>query len=178
MKILRAVIDVAVAEAIIEHPKYFTPRGVEHARNAIVQKIMKALRDGDKTEPDSAPIIEPPRFQLVPITSREGRAYCWLRELAGAVPPTPIGDNYALPPCANIPAVMALADIADDAPRYFITDKKQRAAWHNFFEETLPSIGRRSRVQVFLGEDGVWFPSLWPPSKEGKIYEPEDHEAA
>ena len=70
MGFLKTAIDVAVSEAIAEHPKYFTPKGVEHAKTAIVRKVMAALRDGgEKSRPRNQQPSKPQRSPSSKVTA-------------------------------------------------------------------------------------------------------------
>lgn len=171
---IRPIIDTAVAAVIAEHPKYFTDRGLEKAQAAFTRKIMAALvpRDaGGAAEP--LPPAEP--VDLVPRAvdpkSAEGRAYINLRSLAGASAPFRMGDGtISLPPEAQKPAVLALADLPA-TPWPLITDRQQTGAWMEFLADALPKGVARKPIQTEReGVIGILMPWPWPPSKDGKTY--------
>ncbi len=170
---IRPIIDDAVADVIATHPKYFTPKGHEHARDMIVRKIMAAIRgDGSKPgESDAAPASPAQPIAVEPL-SREGRAYTVLRELAGAPAPFRMSGNLiSLPPEANNVRVMALADLSKREHWEFLTAVKQIGAWTEFFREMLPAgPPRRSIVETRGDQTGILMPWTWPPARDGKIY--------
>lgn len=177
---IRPMIDGAVADAMAAHPKYFTPKGHEHARDVIVRKIMAAIRgDGPKLDDaESAPPSLPQPVAVEP-TSREGRAYTALRELAGASAPFRMsGGLISLPPEANNVRVMALADDLPPRERWeFLTETKQIGAWNEFFRAMLPEgTPRRSIVETRGDQTGILMPWPWPPGRDGKIYNAEPSE--
>jgi hypothetical protein len=176
MNVLRAIITSAVGNAIAEHPKYFTPRGQEKAQAAIVRRIMAALRDDDGTEEPTpaATAIEPP-FMMCDADSREAQGYINLRKIAGAVEAKRSGDGKVIVRReAFCEAVFALADIPPREQWLFITDATQIRAWLDFFRETLPDIGRRSLFEPRGAQSGIVMPYPFPPSKAGKVYDPNE----
>jgi hypothetical protein len=174
VSVIRTTIDNAVAEAIAEHPKYFTPKGLEHARNVIVRKVVAALRDGGEKPPAEVTEPVPPKFLLAAAESREARGYVNLRMLAGAVAPSRTGDgSVAVGSPANCDQVYALAELPPRDVWRFITDRSRTGAWLGFFRDMLPDIARRTVVQERDGVSGILMPWPWPPSKDGKIYDDE-----
>ncbi len=175
MSLIRNAIDTAVADVMAEHPKFFTPRGIESARNILVRKIMAALRDGGE-KPDAVPeaTASAPKFIVVAADSREARAFVNLRHLAGATAPTPSGDGrVAIPAPAYCDAVFALADLPPPSAWLFLTDRDQMGAWFEFFRESLPDVARRVIAVGRNGASGILMPYPFPPNKSGKIYEAE-----
>lgn len=172
---IRPIIDAAVAQVIAEHPKYFTERGFEKAQAAFTRKIMSALlpRDaGDRAAETSPPVeVSEPVPIAVDRTSREGRAYTNLRELAGATAPFRMSDGrISIPTEAQKPAVYALADLPPE-PWEFITDRQQMGAWLEFLSASLPEGIVRKPIQIKRGDStGVLMPWPWPPSVGGKTY--------
>lgn len=168
---IRTLVDSAVADVIAEHPKYFSTRGLESARPALVQKIMKAFREDMKEhtqEPEQSQTVAGiPTAQSVYRTSREGIAYTWLRMVGGAVTPFESNGRILVPAEAAIPAVWAFADVPKRELWGTPTDRRQIAAWLNFLKTTLPGIPRR--------DVNLCVPWPWPPNKDGSIhhYEPE-----
>lgn len=170
---LRPMIDAAVAAAIAEHPKYFTPKGLEHARTAIVRKVMAALRgdNAEKSADELAPEPAAPMPLVVDPKSREGRAYANLRKLAGAPPPFRMGNGtISIPPQAQRESVYAFSDLPAESAWLFVTVPRQIAAWMEFFGETLAPAPRRTIQHVREGESGILVPWPWPPSATGKTY--------
>jgi hypothetical protein len=172
MGILRNAVDCAVGEVIAEHPKYFTPKGVEHARNIIVRKVMAALRDGaeELSEPAEA---DAPQHRVVAANSAEACGYKNLRALAGCSSPYEINGALFIPPTVDGPAVMALVDLPSREKWLFLTDRAQIGAWIEFISEKLPNTPRRSLIETRNGQSGILMPYPWPPSATGKIYEAE-----
>lgn len=184
MSVLRAIIDAAVADAIAEHPKYFTPRGLEHARTVIVRKVMAALRDGgDKASGPSGPEPASPPQPTQPVLadpqSREARAFANLRLVAGAGTPFRTGDGrVSIPPQASGPDVLAFADLPPKTSWLFVSDRKQMGAWVEFFGHTLPNVPRRSITEHQNGMPGFVLPWPWPPRKDGTTYTNAEDDAA
>lgn len=174
---IRPIIDAAVADALAEHPKYFTPKGHEHARTVIVRKIMAAIR-GDGADKASAEIASTastlPQPTSVEPTSREGRAYTALCQLAGAVAPFRMGDGrIAIPPDANKARVFALSDLPPRSHWLFLTEHRQVAAWNEFFREMLPQAARRPIIEKRGEQSGILMPWPWPPRRDGQTYDAE-----
>lgn len=172
---IRPMIDTAVADVLAEHPKYFTPKGHEHARTVIVRKIMAAIR-GDGADKSSAEVSTPASTLPQPIsiepTSREGRAYTALCNLAGAVAPFRMGDGrIAIPPDANNPRVFALSDLPPRSQWLFLTEHRQVAAWNEFFREMLPQAARRPIIEKRGDQSGILMPWPWPPRRDGGTYD-------
>jgi hypothetical protein len=78
-----------------------------------------------------------------------------------------------LPREAAGPEVLPFAKMPSRDKWLFVTDLPQMTAWREFFEATLPTLARRPFGEQQAGETGVWVPWPWPPSKTGKVYEPE-----
>lgn len=176
---IRPIIDDAVAAVLAEHPKYFTPKGHEHARTVIVRKVMAAIR-GDGSEksqetPAAAITQAAPQSNLIEPVSREGRALSNLCLLAGAIAPFRTSDGrFVLPTEANNGAVFALADLPAKDQWLFLTERKRIGAWTEFFRESLPHAARKPILQTRGTETGILMPWPWPPSKTGVIYTPEE----
>lgn len=174
---LRPIIDCAVADAMAAHPKYFTPKGHEHARDVIVRRIMAAIRgDGPSKSPDETEATTPSTPQPVSVepTTREGRSYAVLCNLAGAVAPFRMGDGrIAIPPDANNARVFALSDLPPRSRWLFLSDHRQIAAWNEFFRETLPQAARRPIVERRGDQSGILMPWPWPPRRDGATYDAE-----
>lgn len=180
---LRTIVDTAVADAIAEHPKYFTPKGLEHARTVIVRKVMAAMRgEGDKPagEQTGAAPAAPHGPVLVEPGTRLGLAYGLLRKMAGAVSPPRTGDGRIIVVMeATGDNVQVLADAPPRDQWLFITDRQQMGAWTEFFRETLPGAARRPIAETSTdGLPGIRVPWPWPPRKDGRIYPPDDSEHA
>lgn len=181
---IRPIIDSAVAAVLAEHPKYFTPKGHEHAQTVLTRKIMAAIR-GDAPAKEASEPEPPPASPQQPIaidpTSLDGRAYTALRELAGAPAPFRMsGGLISLPPEANNVRVMALADLPKREEWQFLTTPKQIGAWNEFFREMLPvGTPRRSITETRRTLNGILMPWPWPPGRDGRIYtaEPEQTES-
>lgn len=176
MSLIRTAIDNAVAEAIAEHPKYFTPRGLESAQGLIVRKVMAALR-GDTTEKSSEPTADStaPQFTLLAPTTSQARAYVNLRRIAGATAPTLIGNGQlAIPSIACNDAVAAFATLPPSETWCFLTGRCEIGAWKEFFRDMLPDLSRRSITRNINGETGILMPWPFPPSRSGKVYEREE----
>lgn len=178
MTAMRTVIENAVAEIIAEHPKYFTPRGLEYAQATFTRKIAAALRESlgitsEKTETTTpAAKIDKQPFQIVSESSREGRGYALLRQLAGAVRPIASGQNYVVNSEAFTPAVWALGDAPPPRDWVSITDKQQIGAWMEFFEKTLPSTSRRYILSQDKDRRALLVPWPWPPRADGAVDPP------
>ncbi len=174
---IRPIIDSAVASVLAEHPKYFTPKGREHAQTVLTRKIMAAIRgDGaDKASPENSPAPSAPIPLSIEPTSREGRAYIALRNLAGAGDPFRMsGGMISLPPEANNVRVMVLADLPQRHEWKFLTPPKQIGAWNEFFREMLPDgTPRRSIIETRGEQTGIFMPWPWPPGRDGRIYSTE-----
>lgn len=175
MTTFRAIIDAAVAEAMAEHPKYFTPKGMEHARAVIVRKIMATLRADAKGEaaPASSDDVlpSPPVSTLADPQSREARACRNLRDAAGAVSPPRSGDGRVIiNPEALAPAALAFADCPPREAWLFISSPQKICAWSEFFRDTLPGIPKKPIAIVREGQSGILVPWPWPPAKDGKTY--------
>ncbi len=179
---IKPIIEGAVADAMAEHPKYFTPKGHEHAQTVLVRKIMAAIR-GDGAKPDESDAAPPaaPQPTSVESSSREGRAYAALRKLAGAGEPFRMsGGLISLPPEANNIRVFALADLPSRDKFEFLTVTKQVGAWNEFLKQMLPDgTPRRSIVEQRGDQTGILMPWPWPPGRDGRIYttEPEPTES-
>jgi hypothetical protein len=174
MHALRSIIDTAVGEALAEHPKYFTPKGAEHARGMIVRKIMAAFRDDPKAEKVAEVKIEAAPVALrIETTSREARGFTNLLKIAGAVAPFEHNGTIYIPAEAACEAVYALADLPERHEWIFVTATNQISAWMLFFAEKLGIIARRSIMEQPFGQgqEGILMPYPWPPSKTGKVYE-------
>jgi hypothetical protein len=170
---LKTIVSDAIAAAIAEHPKYFTPKGLEHAQSVILRKVMAAMRGdpADKAAADAT--AESARLPIaVDASSREGLAYTNLRWLAGAVKPVRMGDGrISVPVTAQRDDVYALADVDTRSDLPFVTDERQIAAWLEFFSETLGAAARRPIRQVRNGQTGIVVPWPWPPARSGKTYD-------
>jgi hypothetical protein len=172
MGILRTAIDGAVAEVVAQHPKYFTPRGLELARTVIVRKVMAALRDDGADKPTAEPAEATAAILRVTPESREGRGYTNLRFIAGAVAPYRFGDgNIVINAPANCEAVYALAEMPPIEAWLFLTERDQMGAWYELFGEMLRGIACRVISQERDGKTGILMPWPWPPSVTGKIYD-------
>jgi hypothetical protein len=173
---IRPIIDDAVAAVLAEHPKYFTPKGHEHARTVIVRKVMAAIRGAsDKPADTTTAPTSAPQSSLVDPTSHEGRAYASLCLLAGAIAPFRTGDGrFVLPAEANNAAVLTLADLPPKDQWLFLTERKHIGAWSEFFRESLPHAARKPILQTRGTETGILMPWPWPPSKTGVVYTPEN----
>ena len=173
---LRPIIDAAVAAVIAEHPKYFTPKGIEHAKTVIVRKVMAAVRgDGGQDKPGDA-ASEPATVQstLVEPESREGRAYANLRTIAGAVMAFKTGDGrIVVNPEAACEAVYAFGDLPEKSQWLFLTEQRHIGAWGEFFRDHLPGVPRRPILQQQGDKRGILMPWPWPPRKDGKVYDDE-----
>lgn len=180
MTTFRAIIDGAVADAMAEHPKYFTPKGMEHARAAIVRKIMASLRDTSEQKSDApAAPTAPAAAGLFDPASPDARAACNLRAAAGAVLPMRTGGGQVLVnPEALTPAALAFADCPPREVWLFLTDRRQIAAWKEFFAAALPGVARRPIDIVRGGETGILAPWPWPPAASGKIFSADRESAA
>lgn len=167
---LRTLVDSAIADVMAEHPKYFSTRGLESARPALLQKIMRALRD-DMKEPTATSNLNIssetgiPTARSVHRTSREAIAYSTLRIVGGAVTPFQSNGHILVPAEAAIPAVWAFADAPNREKWGTLTDRRQIAAWLQFLRDTLPGIPRR--------DVNLCVPWPWPPNKDGSTHEPE-----
>lgn len=179
---LRTLIEQGVSAAMDEHPKYFTPKGLEHGHAAITRKVMAALRgEGDQSSADesgAAPAaVQQP--MLVDPQSREGMAYILLCQLGGATAPFRTGDGrISVPPSAAVASVWALADAPPRESWLFLTDRRQMGAWAEFFRETMPSIGRRDIVLRDRDAPGILMPWPWPPKADGSTYSTASEDAA
>jgi hypothetical protein len=173
VSIIRALVDTAVAEVIAEHPKWFSDKGKESARREITRKIMAAFREGgsDK-EPDAPEPTIAPKHLMVEPTTTAGRGYINLRHIAGAVAPTRVNNQLVVPQAAYCEAVFAFADLPPQL--VFVTARNQIGAWMEFFAEHLPGVARRPIRTECNMESGIWVPWLWPPAKDGKVYEPDE----
>lgn len=178
---LRAIIDAAVADAMAEHPKYFTPKGHEHARTVIVRKIMAAFRGDGSDKPDDTAADHPasPQPLLVEPHSREAIAFSNLRQIAGATTPFRLGDGrLSINAEAACPAVFALADLPLKSQWLFLTAPRNVGAWQEFFRDTLPGVARRPIHEHRGTEVGLLMPWPWPPTKDGKVYVDDAEHAA
>lgn len=173
VNIIRTAIDAAVSEAIAEHPKYFTPKGLEHAQTVIVRKVMARLRDGGSDKDESeAHAEEAPKIVFAEAGSAEAVGYANLRLVAGANAPTKVsGDRTVIVPPANCAAVAAFATLPPRSEWRFASERKHLAAWAEFFRDMLPEITRRTIMEERNGVTGALLPWPYPPSKEGKIYD-------
>lgn len=178
MSILRNLVDQAIAEVVADHPKYFTPRGLESARRAMLQKIMAALRDsiGAKADAEQQPAPPPapelPQPMSVDRGSREGRAFAMLCKAAGAVAPFVTSDGKVIVPAeAATAAVWAFADAPAREQWVFVSDRRAIGAWQEFFRDSLPGIARREicGVDTTTNEWGLWAPWPWPPRTDGTL---------
>lgn len=178
MNIIRATIESAVADVIVEHPKYFTPKGQEHAKTVIVRKVMAALRDGGGEKAESeTPAEDTPKIVFADAGSNEAIGYANLRLVAGANAPTKLsGERIVIVPPANCAAVAAFATLPPRSEWRFASERKHLAAWAEFFRDMLPEITRRTIMEERSGVTGALLPWPYPPSKEGKIYDWESGE--
>lgn len=180
MNLIKSAIDGAIADAIAEHPKYFTPRGLEHARTVILRKVMAALR-GDTDKPDDAPaqVASTPAGPMsADPDSREATAYLVLRQAAGAGPPFRMGDGRISIPAAALQGdALAFADAPPASAWPLICDRQQIAAWQEFFRETLPGLPRKPIMVTEGASVGIRVPWPWPPAKTGKTYDPNEDAA-
>lgn len=172
---IRPMIDDAVADVLAEHPKYFTPKGHEHARTVLVRKIMAAIRGDGPAKPaeESDAPLQPQPMSVEP-GSPEGRAYSALHALAGAVAPFRMGNGQiAIPPEANNARVFALSDLPPRTQWQFLTEPKHVGAWNEFFREMLPHAARRPIIEKRGDQSGIFMPWPWPPRRDGQIYNSE-----
>lgn len=171
MNTLATIIDGAVATVIAEHPKLFDPKAIERAQRVITREIMRTLTraPGDEARPEPAPEAAP--FERVPADDERGKAYVNLRIVARALSPQPqrlAGGDILLPREASGPEVLPFAKMPERSQWVPVTEVAALAAWRDFFDATLPNLARRP-----FGDTGVLMPWPWPPSKTGKIYEPD-----
>ena len=174
MSLIRAAIEGAVEQAMLEHPKYFTPQGAKSARTLIVRKVMAALRDGGEkpSESQDADTSAEPKILFAAAGSREARGYINLRQIAGATAPNRTSDgSVVVMAAANCEAVFAFADLPSDENWLFVSERKQLGAWGEFFREKLPNVARRQIALQREGQTGMLLPWPFPPSATGKIYE-------
>ena len=173
MSVLRDIIDDAVAAVVAEHPKYFTPKGLEKARPMIVRKILAAFSDrGDRVAEEQLAPAADTAFVFAEPKSREARSYRTLRQIAGAVPPKSLADGrIAIMRSAYCDSVFALADLQTIDCWPFLTDVRQIEAWREFFRTVLPDVPLRSIVKNWDGVSGIMMPGYWPPSKDGRMYD-------
>jgi len=180
MSALSAIIESAVGGVIAEHPKLFDPKQRDRAQKLLVREIMKSLTrepkgDGETDEapaPTQADTV--PQIEIVPSSDTRAKAYRALCEIAGA--PAPIsasGGSICIPPEGLTVRAQAFAELPPEKDWPFVTDGHQRAAWFGFFEEVLPNKRRRDITEVRAGAAGIVVPWLWPPSKLGTVYAPE-----
>lgn len=183
---IRPMIDAAVAQAIAEHPKYFTELALDNnrARTAIVRKIWAALRgdgaergDGDSAAAPGPAVPPPPQHLSARPDSREAKGYANLRRLAGAPPQFRAGDGSVfINADANSEAVFALETLPDESHWKFYSGRNA-SAWLEFFGEKLPGITRKDIRQRRGDLTGIVMPYPWPPSKDGKIYHADEDAA-
>lgn len=174
MNVFRAIIETAVGSAIAEHPKYFTPKGTEKAKAAIVRRIMAALREDENTEDAPETTEQPFPFIFADADSAAAKGYVNLRRLAGATDARRTADGKTVVKReADCPAVCALAELPSDVRWLFLTAPQQIRAWMDFFRDMLGDTGRRSIAETCGGQTGIFMPYPFPPSKTGKIYDPE-----
>jgi hypothetical protein len=171
MNTLATIIDCAVAAVIAEHPKLFDPKMTERAQKTLTREIMRTLTrsPGEEAKPEPAP--EPEPFERVKAADERGLAYVNLRIASRALSPQPIrlaGGDIMLPREASGPEVQPFAKMPPKEQWVLVTEAAPLAAWRDFFVATLPNLERRP-----FGDNGVMMPWPWPPSKTGKIYEPE-----
>jgi hypothetical protein len=172
VNVLRTLIDGAVADAIAEHPKYFTPKGQEKARAAIVRKIMAAFREDGDDKPDEEVAAIDPNFVFVDPQSREARGYINLRRISGASAPVRSFDGKVpIKASAHKDSVFALADLPPREHWPFLTTPAQIGAWMEFFRETLGETPRRAIAEMRNGMRGIVMPGYWPPRKDGQMYD-------
>lgn len=178
MNTLGTIIDGAVAAVIAEHPKLFDPKAIERAQRVLTREIMRSLTrtagDGDAAKPEMP--AEPEPFERVLAADERGIAYVNLRIVARALSPQPqrlAGGDIMLPREAAGPEVQPFAKLPPREQWVPVTETAPLAAWREFFDATLPNLARRP-----FADTGVIMPWPWPPSKAGKIYEPETEGAA
>jgi hypothetical protein len=176
MSALGTIIEHAVSTVIAEHPKLFEAKSIERAQKLLSREIMKSLTrdprgDGDAAATETAP--EP--YERITASDERGIAYCNLRIAARALaaPTRLAGGDLYLPLEASGPEVQPFAKMPPRDQWLFVTDLPQMTAWREFFDATLPTLARRPFGEVVGGDTGVWVPWPWPPSKTGKVYEPE-----
>jgi hypothetical protein len=177
MNLIKSAIDNAIADAMAEHPKYFTPKGHEHARAILLRKILAGLRgDAPEKPTEEAPAAELPRAPvLVDPNSREALAYLTLCSAGGASPPFRTGDGRVSIPFEGQGAeVLAFADAPARGRWLFISDHQRVGAWNEFFRESLQGKPRRSIIVEQSGQQGIMVPWPWPPAKSGKTYDPDE----
>lgn len=175
MNLIRQALDDAIAQAIAERPKYFTSKGLEHARAHILRHLLTALR-GDAEKPAEAEetTLAPATPQPLKVTpdSREARGYAVLRMAAGATEPHEVGGYIYIPHTAASAAVFALADAPPRDAWLLVDDSQQVGAWSEMFRDTLPTVARREvRRRSLRNLPALLVPYPYPPSKTGKIYE-------
>jgi len=170
---LATIIDSAIAAVIAEHPKLFEPKAVEGGKTqrVITREIMRTLTraPGEEAKPETPP--EPEPFERILAADVRVTAYINLRIASRALSPQPIrlaGGDIMLPREASGPEVLAFAKMPPKERWVHVTELAPLAAWRDLFAATLPNLERRP-----FGDNGVMMPWPWPPSKTGKIYEPE-----
>lgn len=184
MNTLATIIDSAVATAIAEHPKLFDPKAVDRAQRVLTREIMRSLTrapgaDGEPAKPETPP--EPEPFELIRGTDERATAYINLRIAARALSPQPqrqAGGDIYLPREASGPEVMPFAKMPPREQWLFVTEFSPMTAWREFFDATLPNLARRPFGEKRGDVTGVFVPWPWPPSKTGKVYEPEQEASA
>lgn len=174
MNLIRSAIDNAIADVIVEHPKYFTPAGQEHARKTLVRKIMAGLRGDGEDKPAPAAAETPAVAALVDPGSRLGVAYLMLRQVGGAVAPfRTSGGHLSVPANCQGDDVLAFADTPPRADWVLVSERQQLAAWNEFLADKLANVPRRQIRVDRDGVSGIEAPWPWPPAKTGKTYDPE-----
>jgi hypothetical protein len=179
MNTLTTIIDSAVATVIAKHPKLFDPKAIERAQRVLTREIMGSLTrtpgtDGEPAKPEPPP--EPEPYERVLAADERGIAYVNLRIVARALSPQPIrlaGGDLNLPREASGPEVLPFSKMPPREQWLFVTDLAQMTAWREFFDATLPNLARRPFGEKHGDVVGILVPWPWPPSKTGKIYEPE-----
>lgn len=176
MNVLAKIIDQAVASAMEKHPKLFVAKESEKAQKTLSREIMRSLtRAPSDAETEAELSATQSTGQSIPLSDERAIAYCQLRKVAGAVEPfSAIPDQIFLPPEADVTCVRVFANCPPQSEWPFVTKVAQLTAWNEFFGETLPGVSRRPITQVRNGVTGALLPWPWPPSKTGKIYEPEE----
>lgn len=169
MSALSTLIAAAVADAVAANPKLFDPKKLERAPDILAKDIMRSLtRSPKEGEAEPQAEIDAPPYEMAPAGSPLAKAYVNLRSVASCLARHAASATGAVfvPRGANNAAVLAFADLPALAEWRPVT-KAQQTAWHEFFERVLANANRRP-----IG-DATALPWPWPPSKEGKVYAPE-----
>lgn len=174
MNLIWSAIDNAIADAMAEHPKYFTPKGHEHARTVLLRKIKSALRGDAPDRPaDEAPAADLPRGPiLADPSSREALALLTVCQAGGASAPFRASDGrISIPPEGQGADVLAFADAPPRERWPLETDHQRIGAWQEFFREVLQGRPRRPITVTENGQTGIRVPWPWPPTTTGKTYD-------